>query len=163
MAWTNLGKEEMFKEFFTSGTLENNFRLVLCTSDGQFDASTASTSNLTAVSSLPNSEGTEGGTSGIVVNRDGSSDGLNFDVSTASQIGADAARAVLQTGIESYQFSGAFYDARYLILVKGVVEGSAFNFTSGSNNVFAWWDIGVNTTIPEGSILSLGNVSLQGQ
>lgn len=164
MVWTNLGKQKMFEEFFCSGAIDDTFRLVLCTSAGTWNASTTDSSALSAVSSLPNGDATEGGTSGLIVVRDGTGDGLSFDVSSAEALGlASAVRAVLQTGGDAYQYSGAFTDARYVAMVTAGAQGSAFTFSSGSDNVYAWWDIGSETSIGAGNTFTITNLSLQGQ
>ena len=142
MAWTNLGKEHMFAEFFASGTVDDTFRLILCSAVqvGSWDADTSSTADLSAVSSLPgtNSNGDAiGGTSGLVIVRDASADGANFDISSAFQVGgadSSAVRAVLQTGNDAFQFSGAFNGARYAVLARAGDQGSAFDF-SGTTSI----------------------------
>jgi len=171
MAWTNLGKEHMFAEFFASGTVDDTFRLILCSAtqvnDGLWDAATSSTADLSAVSSLPNADNTEGGYSGLIIVRDASSDGANFDVSNAVDLGggslASSVRAVLQTGDDAFQFSGEFNGARYAVLVRAGAEGSPFDFANSTENVYAWWDIGQETNISEGNTLTITSLSLQGQ
>ena len=172
MAWTNLGKEHMFAEFFASGTVDDTFRLILCsatTDAGTWDADTSSTADLRAVSSLPgtNSDGDAiGGTSGLVIVRDASADGANFDISSAFQVGgadSSAVRAVLQTGNDAFQFSGAFNGARYAVLARAGAQGSNFDFDGTTENVYAWWDIGQETNISDGNTLTITSLSLQGQ
>tara|TARA_Y100001972_G_scaffold71266_1_gene86662 strand:- start:5657 stop:6157 length:501 start_codon:yes stop_codon:yes gene_type:complete len=166
MVWTNLGKQRMFEEFFCSGAVDATFRVVLldntATSGLNADTSSTAQSGLSGavVSSLP--DGNLGGTSGLVVLRDGTADQANFDVSSASQLSASAARAVLQTANNSFQFSGAFSNARYVALVEAGAENSAFDFTSGKE-IYAWWDIGTDTDIATGNTLTITNLSLQGQ
>ena len=171
MAWTNLGKEHMFAEFFASGTVDDTFRLILCSAVqvGSWDADTSSTADLSAVSSLPgtNSNGDAiGGTSGLVIVRDASADGANFHISSAFQVGgadSSAVRAVLQTGNDAFQFSGEFNGARYAVLVRAGDQGSAFDFSGTTENVYAWWDIGQETNISDGNTLTITSLSLQGQ
>ena len=166
MVWTNLGKQRMFEEFFCSGAVDATFRVVLLdnTATSGLNADTSSTAQSAlsgaVVSSLP--DGNLGGTSGLVVLRDGTADQANFDVSSASQLSASAARAVLQTANNSFQFSGAFSNARYVALVEAGAENSAFDFTSGKE-IYAWWDIGTDTDIATGNTLTITNLSLQGQ
>tara|TARA_S200002703_G_scaffold60638_1_gene52493 strand:+ start:2573 stop:3073 length:501 start_codon:yes stop_codon:yes gene_type:complete len=166
MVWTNLGKEKMFEEFFCSGAIDNTFRLVLCTSAGDWDASTSHTSSLSVVSSLPEAGATyaKGGTSGVLVLRDAVGDGLNFDVSGADDLNtASSVRAVLQTAGDSFQYSGAFTGARYVAMVAAGSLGDAFTFNTAGNNVYAWWDINTETNISEGNTLTITSLSLQGQ
>jgi hypothetical protein len=166
MVWTNLGKQKMFEEFFASGAIGDTFRLCLASSGGAGDwtVDTSSTADLTAVSSLDKATGTEGGTSGLIIVRDGTSDATNFDVSSADDLGlASAVRAVLQTAGDDFQYSGAFDNARYVVLVDAGAEGSAFDFTTATNNVYAWWDIGSNQNVSKGNTLTITNLSLQGQ
>ena len=164
MAWTNLGKQKMFEEFFCSGAVDETFRLVLCTSAGNWDASSSDTSAATVASSLANAAGTEGGTSGLIVVRDGIADGAHFDVSSSTDLGtASSVRAVLQTVNDAFQYSGTITNARYVAMVAAGAQGSAFNFSTGSNNIYAWWDIGSNTNINSGNTLTITSLSLQGQ
>ena len=169
MVWTNLGKQRMFEEFFCSGAVDATFRVVLL--DNTASSLTADTSSTgeaslsgAVVSSLPGtgSASSLGGTSGLVVLRDAAGDQANFDVSSASQLSASAARAVLQTANNAFQFSGAFSDARYVALVEAGAVGSAFSYTAGKE-IYAWWDIGTDTDIAEGNTLTITNLSLQGQ
>ena len=166
MVWTNLGKEKMFEEFFCSGAIDDTFRLVLCTSAGSWNASTSHTSSLSAVSSLPDTGDVngKGGTSGIIVLRDAAGDGLNFDVSGPQDLGtASSVRAVLQTAGDTFQFSGGFSGARYVVLAAAGSLGSAFTFSDAGNNVYAWWDINSQTNISAGNTLTITSLSLQGQ
>ena len=171
MVWTNLGKQRMFEEFFCSGAVDATFRVVLLdnTATSALTADTSSTSvaalSGTVVSSLPGTGGSFGlgGTSGLTVVRDAVFDGSNFEVSSSSQLGASAARAVLATGDNAFQFSGAFSNARYVALVQGGASQTT-NFTFASNNeIYAWWDIGTDTDIASGNTLTITNLSLQGQ
>ena len=165
MVWTNLGKQRMFEEFFCSGAVDATFRVVLL--DNTASSLTADTSSTgeaslsgAVVSSLPS--GNLGGTSGLVVLRDAVGDQANFDVSSASQLSASAARAVLQTANNAFQFSGAFSDARYVALVEAGAVDSAFSYTAGKE-IYAWRDIGTDTDIAAGNTLTITNLSLQGQ
>ena len=166
MVWTNLGKQRMFEEFFCSGAVDATFRVVLLdnTATSGLNADTSSTAQSAlsgaVVSSFP--EGGLGGTSGLVVTRDGTADQANFDVSSASQLGASATRAVLQTSNNAFQFSGSFSNARYVALVESGAIGSAFTYAL-DNEIYAWWDIGTDTDIAAGNTLTITNLSLQGQ
>jgi len=166
MVWTNLGKQKMFEEFFCSGAVDAQFRLVLCSAtntEGSWSYDTSTTTQVSAVSSLPTADGTQGGTSGLIVLRDETNDGQYFDVSSHTDLGlASAVRAVLQTGDNAYQFSGAFDGARYVVLAAAGAEGSAFDFTAGKD-IYAWWDIGSAQDITEGNTLTITSLSLQGQ
>jgi len=166
MVWTNLGKQKMFEEFFASGAIGDTFRLCLASSGeaGDWTVNTSSTADLSVVSSLDKPTGIEGGTSGLIIVRDGVSDAANFDVSSAEDLGlASAVRAVLQTAGDGFQYSGAFIDARYVVLVDAGASGSPFDFSTGTNNVYAWWDIGSDQNVSEGNTLTITNLSLQGQ
>ena len=166
MVWTNLGKQKMFEEFFCSGAVDATFRLVLCSAvntEGSWSYDTSTTTQVSAVSSLPTDDGTQGGTSGLIVLRDETNDGQYFDVSSHTDLGlASAVRAVLQTGNNAYQFSGAFEGARYVVLAAAGAEGSAFDFTAGKD-IYAWWDIGSAQDITVGNTLTITSLSLQGQ
>ena len=166
MVWTNLGKQKMFEEFFCSGAVDAQFRLVLCSAtntEGSWSYDTSTTTQVSAVSSLPTGDGTQGGTSGLIVIRDETNDGQYFDVSSHTDLGlASAVRAVLQTGNNAYQFSGAFEGARYVVLAAAGAEGSAFDFTAGKD-IYAWWDIGSAQDITVGNTLTITSLSLQGQ
>jgi hypothetical protein len=166
MVWTNLGKQKMFEEFFCSGAVDAQFRLVLCSAtntEGSWSYDTSTTTQVSAVSSLPTDDSTQGGTSGLIVLRDATGDAANFDVSSHTDLGlASAVRAVLQTGDNAYQFSGAFEGARYVVLAAAGAEGSAFDFTSGKD-IYAWWDIGSAQDITVGNTLTITSLSLQGQ
>jgi hypothetical protein len=170
MVWTNLGKQRMFEEFFCSGSVDATFRLVLCSAtntEGSWSYDTSTTTQVSAVSSLPGTDAAGdviGGTSGLVVIRDAVGDQLNFDVSSADQLGGDgsAVRAVLQTGDNAFQYSGAFDGARYVVLVAAGAEDSGFTF-SDPNEIYAWWDIGQETNISDGNTLTITSLSLQGQ
>jgi len=166
MVWTNLGKQKMFEEFFCSGAVDAQFRLVLCSAtntEGSWSYDTSTTTQVSAVSSLPTDDNTQGGTSGLIVLRDGTGDAANFDVSSHTDLElASAVRAVLQTGDNAYQFSGAFEGARYVVLAAAGAEGSAFDFTAGKD-IYAWWDIGSAQDITAGNTLTITSLSLQGQ
>jgi hypothetical protein len=165
MVWTNLGKQRMFEEFFCSGAVDATFRLCLASSVGTWTADTSSTQQVSAVSSLPGTDiagDVIGGTSGLVVIRDSVADQLNFDVSTAAQIGSSAVQAVLQTGANAFQYSGAFAGARYVLLAAAGAQDSTFDFTA-DNEIYAWWDIGSAQTIDSGNTLTVTSLSLQGQ
>lgn len=169
MVWTNLGKEKMFEEFFCSGAIDATFRLCLAGSAGGesvWNVSATDSSSMSVVSSLPGTgaDAGKGGASGIVVVRDAEGDGLNFDVSSAENLGlSGSCRAVLQTGANEFQYSGAFDGARYVVLCAAGAEESDFVFSSAGNNVYAWWDIGSQTNISEGNTLTITSLSLQGQ
>ena len=166
MVWTNLGKQKMFEEFFCSGAVDAQFRLVLCSAtntEGSWSYDTSTTTQVSAVSSLPTADSTQGGTSGLIVVRDETDDGQYFDVSSNYDLGeASAVRAVLQTAGNAYQFSGDFAGAEYVVLVAAGDEGSTFDFTAGKD-IYAWWDIGSPQTIGSGNTLTITSLSLQGQ
>ena len=166
MAWTNLGKQKMFEEFFCSGAVDATFRLCLASAVGTWDYTTSSTQDVSAVSSLPGTDAAGdviGGTSGLVVIRDAVGDQLNFDVSSATDLSlASSVRAVLQTGDNAFQYSGGFGGARYVVLVAAGAEDSSFDFTA-DNEIYAWWDIGSAQTIDPGNTLTITSLSLQGQ
>ena len=167
MAWTNLGKQRMFEEFFCSGAVDATFRLCLASAVGTWDYTTSSTQDVSAVSSLPGTDAAGdviGGTSGLVVIRDSVSDQLNFDVSSATDLSlASSVRAVLQTGNNAFQYSGGFDGARYVVLVAAGAEDSAFDFSGTANEIYAWWDIGSAQSIDPGNTLTITSLSLQGQ
>jgi len=160
MSWTNLGKQRMFEEFFCSGAVPSEFRLVLCSAVGDWNADTSSTADVSAASSVIS--GNQGGTSGLIVLRDSVGDQANFDVSSATQLNLSAVRAVLQTGNDDFQFSGLITGARYVVLAEGPDSEGTFNF-EGGHEIFAWWDIGTETNIAEGNTLTITALSLQGQ
>jgi len=169
MVWTNIGKQKMFEEFFASGAIGDTFRMCLATSaaDGGWNVSTVDSSAISVVSSLDGTDAagnTIGGLSGLVVVRDAAGDQANFDVSSAEDLElASAVRAVLQTQGDTFQFSGAFDDARYVVLIDAGALGDAFDHTTGVNNLYAWWDIGTEQNVSQGNTLTITNLSLQGQ
>ena len=162
MVWTNLGKEKMFEEFFCTGSVDDTFRIVLCDGNyGTWNVSTINTADVSAATSLDDRLTGQGGSSGLVIVRDAVKNGLNFDVSSASSTDGSAVQAVLQISDNSdYRFSGAITNARYVVLVGAGAEGSDFDFSSGKN-IYAWWDLGSDTTLPLGSTLSIIGLALQ--
>ena len=96
--------------------------------------------------------------SGLIVPRSTTSTS-GFDVSSWLQItpAASAARAVLQTAGDVYQFSGAIVGARYVLLTESVSAG----FNASDAEIYAWWDIGDETNITVGNTLTITNLSLQ--
>ena len=164
MVWTNTGKKKMFEEFFATGAVDAQFRLVLCSGTyGDWNADTSSSTLVSAVSSAVEGTNGKGGLSGIVVLRDSAANQQNFDVSSSDQLNASAVRAVLQAGDNAYQYSGSFDDARYVVLVAAGAADSAFDFQTGTENIYAWWDIGSAQSISEGNTLTITSLSLQGQ
>lgn len=160
MSWTNLGKQRMFEEFFASGSVASEFRLVLCSAVGDWNADTSSTADVSAASSVI--AGDQGGFSGLRVVRDDVADQANFDVSSSTQLSLSAVRAVLQTNNNAFQFSGLISNARYLVLAEGLNSEGEFNFSEG-HEIYAWWDIGATTTVVAGNTLTITGLSLQGQ
>jgi len=156
MVWTNLGKQRLFEEFFEASSISNNFRLQLAsdavpsTDTGVWDAKVASTSEVTLVSAAVV------GVSGLQVTRN-SGLSVDFDVSGADALGQDAARAVLQTTGNAFQFNGPITNARYVLLTE---EDPSFN--ANNAEIYAWWDIGSLTNITTGNTLTINNLTLQG-
>lgn len=155
--WTNRGKQRMFEEFFEASSVANDFRLQLAAStvpDGnsEWGANVSSTSQVSLVSAL------SVGTSGLLVPRSTTSTS-GFDVSSWLQItpAASAARAVLQTAGDVYQYSGTITGARYVMLTESVSAG----FNPSGAEIYAWWDIENQTNISEGNTLTITNLSLQ--
>ena len=157
--WTNRGKQRMFEEFFEASSVANDFRLQLAASTVPtggatvWGADVSSTSQVSLVSAL------SVGTSGLLVPRSTTSTS-GFDVSSWLQItpAASAARAVLQTAGDVYQFSGAITGARYVLLTESVSAG----FNASDAEIYAWWEIGpAETNISEGNTLTITNLSLQ--
>ena len=155
--WTNRGKQRMFEEFFEASSVANDFRLQLAastvpTGNSQWGANVSSTSQVGLVSAL------EVGTSGLLVPRSTTSTS-GFDVSSWLQItpAASAARAVLQTAGDVYQFSGTITGARYVMLTESVSAG----FDASGAEIYAWWNIGNETNINAGNTLTITNLSLQ--
>tara|TARA_R110000822_G_scaffold5809_3_gene24804 strand:- start:1244 stop:1732 length:489 start_codon:yes stop_codon:yes gene_type:complete len=160
--WTNTGKQRMFEEFFEASSVNNDFRLLLASAtpptggDGTWNSSLSSTKDVGLASSL------EVVYSGLVVPRSTTSIS-GFDVSSSVQLGASAARAVLVTAGDAYQYSGTITAARYVLLVEGESDGGAFTpLTPNGAEVYAWWDIGQPTTIGVGNTLTITGLSLQG-
>jgi len=159
--WTNRGKQRMFEEFFEASSVATDFRLQLASAtvpDGnsQWGANVSSTSQVVLVSAL------EVGTSGLLVPRETTSTS-GFDVSSWLQItpAASAARAVLQTAGDVYQYSGTITGAKYVLLTE-FANTPAGTFDASGAEIYAWWDIGPEeTNITEGNTLTITNLSLQ--
>lgn len=156
--WTNLGKQRMFEEFFEASSIHTDFRLQLASataptySDGTWNPNVSSTSQVGLVSSLTVN------TSGLVVPRSTVTTS-GFDVSSGVQLGASAARAVLVTAGDVYQYSGTITGARYVLLTESKAAGS---FVANAAEIYAWWDIGSETNVTTGNTLTVTNLSLQG-
>lgn len=156
--WTNLGKQRMFEEFFEASSIHTDFRLQLASataptySDGTWNPNVSSTSQVGLVSSL------EVVYSGLVVPRSTVTTS-GFDVSSGLQLGASAARAVLVTAGDVYQYSGTITGARYVLLTESKAAGS---FVAAAAEIYAWWDIGNETNVTTGNTLTVTNLSLQG-
>ena len=156
MAWTNLGKQRMFEEFFEASSVHTDFRLQLASGtapdpgDGTWNPNVSSTSQVTLVSSL------EVVYSGLVVPRSTVTTS-GFDVSSGVQLGASAAKAVLVTAGDEYQYSGLIPGARYVMLTEGKAV-----FDPTAAEIYAWWDIGSAQTIGVGNTLTITGLSLQG-
>jgi len=153
--WTNLGKQRMFEEFFEASSVYSDFRLQLAsgtvpTNNSQWGANVSSTSQVALVSALTV------GTSGLGVPRSGHSTS-GFNVSSGPQLSASAARAVLETAGDVYQFSGTITGARYVLLTEGKAA-----FAPTAAEIYAWWDIGSDTNISPGNTLTITDLSLQG-
>lgn len=153
--WTNLGKQRMFEEFFESSSVGSSFRLQLAsgtipTGNLQWGSNVSSTSQVVLVPSLT------AGTSGLEIPRSGHATG-GFNVSSGVELSASAARAVLETAANSYQYSGTITGARYVLLTKGAAA-----FAPTNAEVYAWWDIGSETNVATGNTLTITNLSLQG-
>lgn len=157
MAWTNRGKQRMFEEFFEASSVASNFRLQLASAtvpvgESAWDSNVSSTSQVVLVSALTVE------TSGLQVPRDGVA-GTGFDVSSWEDLtDVSAARAVLQTANDAYQYSGTITGARYVLLTE---EKSTFD--AADAEIFAWWDIGSEQNIADGNTLTITALSLQGQ
>ena len=161
--WTNRGKQRMFEEFFEASSVSNNFRLQLASATVPTGAATnwgadvSNTSQVVLVSALT-TEAAVVNPSGLLVRRS-TTDSSGFDVSSWLQItpAASAARAVLQTAGDVYQFSGTITGARYVLLTE-----SKEAFDANDAEIYAWWEIGpAETNISEGNTLTITNLSLQ--
>ena len=159
MAWTNLGKQRMFEEFFEASSVHTDFRLQLASgtapehSNGTWNPNVSSTSQVTLVSSL------EVVYSGLVVPRSTVTTS-GCDVSSGVQLGgldASSTRAVLVTAGDEYQYSGLIPGARYVMLTEGKAV-----FDPTAAEIYAWWDIGSAQTIGVGNTLTITGLSLQG-
>jgi len=157
--WTNTGKLRMFEEFFEASSVNSEFRLQLASataplySDGTWNPNVSSTSQVGLVSAL------EVGTSGLIVPRVNDPQTSGFNVSSAVQLGASAARAVLETAADVYQYSGTITGARYVLLTESKTPTGSF--VAGNADIYAWWDIGDVTNITAGNTLTITNLSLQ--
>lgn len=161
--WTNRGKQRMFEEFFEASSVANDFRLQLASATVPtggatvWGADVSNTSQVVLVSALT-TEAAVVNPSGLLVPRSTNSTS-GFDVSSWLQItpAASAARAVLQTAGDVYQFSGAIVGARYVLLTE-----SKAGFDAEDAEIYAWWEIGpAETNISEGNTLTITNLSLQ--
>jgi len=158
--WTNLGKQRMFEEFFEASSVNaTRFMLQLAsalpvpTDQVGWDANLSSTAQVGLVSA------SSIGTSGLEVLRLGHA-AAGFNVSSAHELGASAARAVLQTAGDVYKYNGPITGARYVLLTEGAESAVTFDPTAAE--VYAWWDIGQDTNIATGNTLTITDLSLQG-
>ena len=161
MAWTNLGKQRMFEEFFEASSVHTDFRLQLASGtapdpgDGTWNPNVSSTSQVVLVSSL------EVVYSGLVVPRSTVTTS-GFDVSSGVQLGgldASSTRAVLVTAGDEYQYSGLIPGASYVLLTESKAAGT---FDAENAEIYAWWSIGTPTTVGVGNTLTITGLSLQG-
>ena len=164
MAWTNLGKQRMFEEFFEASSVHTDFRLQLASgtapehSNGTWNPNVSSTSQVTLVSSL------EVVYSGLIVPRNTVTTS-GFDVSSGVQLGvvdpddASSTRAVLVTAGDEYQYSGLIPGASYVLLTESKAAGT---FDAENAEIYAWWSIGSAQTIGVGNTLTITGLSLQG-
>lgn len=153
----------MFEEFFEASSVANDFRLQLASATVPtggatvWGADVSNTSQVVLVSALT-TEAAVVNPSGLLVPRSTNSTS-GFDVSSWLQItpAASAARAVLQTAGDVYQFSGTITGARYVLLTE-----SKAGFDAEDAEIYAWWEIGpAETNISEGNTLTITNLSLQ--
>ena len=159
--WTNLGKQRMFEEFFEASSVNTtHFMLQLAsalpvpTDQVGWDANLSSTAQVGLVSA------SSIGTSGMPVPRTTDKSASGFNVSSAHQLGASAARAVLETAGDVYKYHGPILGARYVLLTEGT--DSTVTFDPAAAEVYAWWDIGQDTNIATGNTLTITDLSLQG-
>jgi hypothetical protein len=157
--WTNRGKQRMFEEFFEASSVATDFRLQLASAtvpegNSTWGSNVSSTSQVVLVSAL------EVGTSGLLVPRSTTTTS-GFDVSSWIQISpASAARAVLKTEGDVYQYSGTITGAKYVLLTE-FANTPAGTFDASGAEIYAWWDIGDETNITAGNTLTITNLSLQ--
>jgi len=161
--WTNRGKEVMFEEFFEASSVSTDFRLQLAsatvpTGQTEWGANVSNTSQVVLVSALTPEESSIVNPSGLIVIRSTTSTS-GFDVSSGVELGLSAARAVLVTTGDRYQFSGTITGARYVLLTESKTPTGTF--VANDAEIYAWWDIGVETNITEGNTLTITNLSLQ--
>ena len=162
MAWTNTGKQRMFEEFFEASSVSTDFRLLLASSLTATGGPVPWNSNLSSTSQVGLVSSLLVGSSGLVIPRSTVTTS-GFDVSSGLQLGglnASAARAVLQTAGDAYQYSGALAGAEYVLLVDGKTPPAAF--VPANAEVYAWWSIGSTVSLDPGNTLTITGLSLQG-
>lgn len=152
----------MFEEFFEASSVNTDFRLLLASSTSPIAGAVSWNSDLSSTSQIGLVSSLLVGSSGLVIPRSTVTTS-GFDVSSGLQLGglnASAARAVLQTAGDAYQYSGALAGAEYVLLVEGEMAAAAF--VPGNAEVYAWWSIGNKITLTPGNTITITGLSLQG-
>lgn len=147
MVWTNIGKEKMFEITFESASAPSYFTLQLATSAGTWSSDLSSTSQITPVT-----PGNGYTASGLKVNRDG------VDLAVSADYGdGNFARANLRSGYEWSATGGTIADVSYVLLTQAS-DGDDPN----ARIIWAYWNLGTEYDIPNGSRLVINSGSLQG-
>ena len=149
MAWTNIGKQRMFEQFFEASSAPSDFYLAASPSSAEFNASTVYVSSVGEVTA---SGGYVSG--GLLVERGGGVSGF------LTTTGVDFAIAELSPS-GSYVLSaseGTINDVKVFMLTddRPHAEGA------GGREIYAYWSTGSDVDIGGDSTLTITSASLQG-
>ena len=148
MAWTNIGKQRMFEQFFEASSAPSDFYLAASPSSAEFNASTVYVSSVGEVTA---SGGYVSG--GLLVERGGGVSGF------LTTTGVDFAIAELSPS-GSYVLSAntgqSINDVKVFMLTNDTNNGP------GGREIYAYWSTGSDVDIGGDSTLTITSASLQG-
>ena len=145
MAWTNIGKQRMFEQFFEASSAPSDFYLAASPSSAEFNASTVYVSSVGEVTA---SGGYVSG--GLLVERGGGVSGF------LTTTGVDFAIAQLSGSyVLSANTGQSINDVKVFMLTDD-------NATVGGREIYAYWSTGSDVDIGDGSTLTITSASLQG-
>ena len=144
MAWTNIGKQRMFEQFFEASSAPSDFYLAASPSSAEFNASTVYVSSVGEVTA---SGGYVAG--GLLVERGGGVSGF------LTTTGVDFAIAELSGSYVLSGSGGTINDVKVFMLTDD-------NATVGGREIYAYWSTGSDVDIGGDSTLTITSASLQG-
>ena len=150
MAWTNIGKQRMFEQFFEASSAPTDFYLAASPSSAEFNASTVYVSSVGEVTASGGyvSGGLEvlrgGGVSGFLT-----SSGVDFAIAELSPTGSYVLSANEGQSIN---------DVRVFMLTNDRAHGEG----AGGREIYAYWSTGSDVDIGGESTLTITSASLQG-